>query len=361
MKVLLVKGNPRTGGFSDMLLEPFERGLEASGAQWSVADLRRQRLRDCLGCYHCLGAGQGECVLHDEMEPVLAAFIEADTVVCATPLYNYSMSADLKRFWERTLPVLGGGFELGPDGRWVNVMRYPAQWENKKLVTIIVGSAYDAEAYRPLNDTFRYLAQSYQFDLAAQITRRHSYYLQHRKSRPRGIAKVVAAFEQAGRETGERGAPTPETVAAAEACLIDGNAQFQDFSQVFWDHFRAMTPRGASLDEVQDTVAHDAPLLLRQMTYYFDPRAARGVQACVRFCFTDTGAAYDIVVSGGQCDFRVAGGEPADLEVRVDSAVWAQVATRQAKPVDALRDGAIVLEGDKRLFARLNAFFPIPD
>ena len=56
----------------------------------------------CRACYYCRDNG-GACVLKDDMAEVLQKMIDADVIVLASPVYFYSIDAQLKAVIDRTL------------------------------------------------------------------------------------------------------------------------------------------------------------------------------------------------------------------------------------------------------------------
>ena len=56
----------------------------------------------CSGCYYCSTHG-GACVHKDDMADILQKMIDADVIVLASPVYFYSISAQLKAVIDRTV------------------------------------------------------------------------------------------------------------------------------------------------------------------------------------------------------------------------------------------------------------------
>ena len=129
MKVLLVRGNPRKSGFTQYLVDLFAGGLRDAGAQITDVDLASEphALKPCLGCYHCWVTKPGECIHHDAMDELVPTLLEADVLVCATPVYYFAMSSQLKIFFERLFPLSAGGMEWSRMGLLRNRMRVPAR------------------------------------------------------------------------------------------------------------------------------------------------------------------------------------------------------------------------------------------
>ncbi len=101
-KVLILSGSPRKGGNSDILCDEFMKGAEEAGNAVEKIRVSAKKIAPCLGCYYCSSHG-GECVHKDDMAEVLQKMIEADVLVLASPVYFYSIAAQLKALIDRTV------------------------------------------------------------------------------------------------------------------------------------------------------------------------------------------------------------------------------------------------------------------
>ena len=100
-KVLILEGSPRPNGNSCILSNEFARGAEEAGCNVEKIQLSRKKLSGCLGCNACYRNG-GACVQKDDMEEIRAKMLEADAMVLASPVYFYSMTAQMKALIDRT-------------------------------------------------------------------------------------------------------------------------------------------------------------------------------------------------------------------------------------------------------------------
>lgn len=101
-KVLILSGSPRKGGNSDVLCDQFAKGATESGNQVEKIRVSEKKIGFCFGCYYCSNHG-GECVQKDDMAQVLQKMIDADVIVLASPVYFYSIDAQLKALIDRTV------------------------------------------------------------------------------------------------------------------------------------------------------------------------------------------------------------------------------------------------------------------
>lgn len=101
-KVLILAGSPRKGGNSDILCGEFARGAADAGNEVETIRASEKKIGYCRACYYCSSHG-GECVQKDDMAQVLQKMIDADVLVLASPVYFYSVSAQLKALIDRTV------------------------------------------------------------------------------------------------------------------------------------------------------------------------------------------------------------------------------------------------------------------
>ena len=101
-QVLVLSASPRKGGNSDTLCDEFVRGAIAAGNQAEKIFLRDQAIHYCTGCGVCYSTHK--CVQKDDMDEILQKMIKADVIVMATPVYFYTMNAQMKTLIDRTVP-----------------------------------------------------------------------------------------------------------------------------------------------------------------------------------------------------------------------------------------------------------------
>ena len=101
-KVLILSGSPRKNGNSDVLCDEFARGAMKSDNEVEKIRIAEKKIGYCHACYYCRDHG-GECAIKDDMAEVLQKMIEADVIVLASPVYFYSIDAQLKAVIDRTV------------------------------------------------------------------------------------------------------------------------------------------------------------------------------------------------------------------------------------------------------------------
>lgn len=103
-KVLILSGSPRKGGNSDLLCDEFMRGALENGNEVEKIRVADKKVSPCRACYYCRKSG-GKCVIADDMGEILRKMIDANVIVLASPVYFYSIDAQLKAVIDRTVAL----------------------------------------------------------------------------------------------------------------------------------------------------------------------------------------------------------------------------------------------------------------
>lgn len=101
-KVLVLSSSPRKGGNSDVLCDRFIQGVQDAGNTAEKIFLRDNKIGYCIACDYCQ-KNSGVCTQKDDMTEILEKMIAAEVIVLATPVYFYSMDAQLKTLIDRTV------------------------------------------------------------------------------------------------------------------------------------------------------------------------------------------------------------------------------------------------------------------
>ena len=100
-KVLVLSASPRKGGNSDMLCDQFISGAQNAGLHAEKIFLKDKKINYCMGCGICYNAKK-RSPQKDDMAEVLEKMIASDVIVMATPVYFYTMNAQMKTLIDRT-------------------------------------------------------------------------------------------------------------------------------------------------------------------------------------------------------------------------------------------------------------------
>ena len=97
--ILIAVGSGLSGANTDQLADAFARGAAEAGHAVHKVFLGKGELNGCRGCGACQ-TDKG-CVIRDAMQEVYPILRECDTIVLASPLYFWTLSGQIKTFFDR--------------------------------------------------------------------------------------------------------------------------------------------------------------------------------------------------------------------------------------------------------------------
>lgn len=103
--ILVLTGSPRKNGNTRMLASAFTEGAEAAGLDVQVIHTAELKIAPCQGCGYCQ-EHEGICIQRDDMAQIMPHLYSARTIVFATPVYYYAMTAQLKLALDRMYATL---------------------------------------------------------------------------------------------------------------------------------------------------------------------------------------------------------------------------------------------------------------
>ena len=99
MKIIGFVGSPRRGKNTQALVESVLNCAAQNGADVKMYHLADLNYQGCQSCYACKKLDN--CVLPDDVTPILAEIAQADAIVLGTPIYMWQMTGQLKLFVDR--------------------------------------------------------------------------------------------------------------------------------------------------------------------------------------------------------------------------------------------------------------------
>ena len=93
MKVLGIMGSPRIKGNTDLLLDEALKGAQSQQAEVEKIVVDKLNIAPCKEYYGCLK--DGNCVIRDDMDDLYPKILDADAVIVASPIFFYTVSAQL--------------------------------------------------------------------------------------------------------------------------------------------------------------------------------------------------------------------------------------------------------------------------
>ena len=355
MNVLALNASPRGEGQSktEFLLNHLVQGLQEAGAEVEVLSLRKKKIKNCVGCFTCWTKTPGVCIHQDDMTSELfPKWLAADLVVYAFPLYHYTVSAAMKNFIERTLPVLQPFFDHR-EGE----TRHPLRRQHPRVVMLSVAGFPERSVFDQLSSWVRFVFGRSDF-LVAELYRSAAEALAapifQEKAR-----EIREAFVQAGREIVQQGLVAPETMALLTQDFIENKEMFTRIGNAFW---KTCIAEGVSPREFDEKGLVPRPdsletfMLLLPMG--FNPEGAGDTRAVIQFTFSGE--------AEGSCYFQIADGriEPhpgaaqkPDLTIDTPFEVWMDIMTGKADGQQMFMEQKYRVNGDLSLLMRMNQFF----
>ena len=109
MKIAAINGSPRKNGNTALVLEAAGKEIQATGVEFQVFQ-PGAKVRPCMACYHCLNTGSLRCVQDgDGVNEIIAACIEADGILLASPVYHGGIAGGMKCVLDRLMLAAGCG------------------------------------------------------------------------------------------------------------------------------------------------------------------------------------------------------------------------------------------------------------
>ena len=239
VRVLALNSSPRTGTVSktELMLDCLVDGMREKGADVEVVNLHKKKIDYCIGCFTCWTKTPGKCALKDDMAlELLPKYLECDMCVLATPLYHFTLNAQMKAFIERTLPIIEPFFVF-EDGVTTHPTRLPIP-----ATVVLSGAAFpEASVFDQLRSYMRFLFGE---SLVAEIYRPAAETLTTAGSNER-VAEVLAALTQGGRELADSQRIFPATLQKIEQHIAD----FDSMAPVANLVWQTCIDRGITLSE----------------------------------------------------------------------------------------------------------------
>lgn len=98
-KIVAIYGSPRRNGNTAALLRQSVRGAIDAGATVTEFVLRDLKISPCLEIYACKESGR--CAIKDDFGMVRDRLMESDGVMMASPIFFYTVSAQIKLLMDR--------------------------------------------------------------------------------------------------------------------------------------------------------------------------------------------------------------------------------------------------------------------
>lgn len=137
-KVLILSGSPRKGGNTETLCSKFAEGAKDAGHDVETVRVCEKDIHFCTGCDSCVKSGR--CIYKDDMEEIREKMLDADVLVFSSPVYFYTISAQIKALIDRMVP-------------------FYTKLDNKQVYIIVAAADPDESMLELAVDSFRGLTR----------------------------------------------------------------------------------------------------------------------------------------------------------------------------------------------------------
>lgn len=108
-KILFVIAGPRLKGTSALAARTAAEGAGQGGADVEIVELPKLthvQSMGCVSCMRCQISREYRCTLNDDLARLVARFPEFDVIVFSTPVFFFSMPAQIKGLIDRTFSLV---------------------------------------------------------------------------------------------------------------------------------------------------------------------------------------------------------------------------------------------------------------
>ncbi len=352
MKVLAVNSSARTGDVSktEIMLNYLVQGMQEQGADVEVINLRKKKIRYCIGCFTCWTKTPGTCVHKDDMtHELFPKYRDCDICILATPLFHYTVNAQMKAFIERTLPMVLPFFELR-DG----VTRHPPRHESPSIVILSVAGFPELSVFDQIRSYANYL---YKSKLIAEIYRTSSELLSQ-PSAQKMLEDIFQATAQGGRELVKHQKISVDTLARMTAPITD----FERMAPIGNLAWQTCINEGVTMGEFQKRNMIPRPesieTFLPVMRMGFNPSKTGDVKAVIQFNFSGAvkGHCY-LAIEHSSLKAETGPAKKPDLTIDTPFELWMDILTGKADGQQMFMEQKYTASGNLELLIKFREFF----
>jgi len=110
-KIAVITGSPRKNGNSFAMTDAFIQAAQAKGHTVTRFDAAFLKIGGCRACETCFQSGKA-CSFDDDFNTIAPAVLDADAVVFTTPVYWYSIPAQIKGVIDRLYSFCVAGKDI---------------------------------------------------------------------------------------------------------------------------------------------------------------------------------------------------------------------------------------------------------
>ena len=146
----MLVGSARREGNTELLAKAFAEGA-GKRHEVELVSIADYRVHPCLGCNRCFAAEGSPCVQKDDMGIIYEKLRRADTLIIASPVYFYGISAQLKALIDRLHTPMRNQFQI------------------KRLGLILVGAVTLPDLFNPILVQYRMILRFFGLQDIGQV------------------------------------------------------------------------------------------------------------------------------------------------------------------------------------------------
>jgi len=109
-RVLILAASPRKNGNSTLLALKAAEGVKAEGGEADVVEIGHLKIAPCNACDSCITKPEAGCVIKDDMQLLYQKIRASQSIIFATPVYWFNMSAQMKLVIDRAYAIQDKGY-----------------------------------------------------------------------------------------------------------------------------------------------------------------------------------------------------------------------------------------------------------
>jgi len=127
MKILILNGSTKDDPLAEKICKSLSEALKAQNYEGNLLNLTDIEIAPCLGCFGCWVKTPGLCVIDDAGRDIARSYMQSEMVVFISPIIFGGYSSELKKFFDRLIPVLSPFFKKvgGEIHHKMRYKRYP--------------------------------------------------------------------------------------------------------------------------------------------------------------------------------------------------------------------------------------------
>lgn len=359
-KILILNGSPRgKNGNTAVMVDLFLKGYKSvkSDVEIKHLELYKTNINNCIGCFNCWKKTPGKCIHRDDMDVFLEDYQSADLIIWATPLYHYGMTAKLKTFVERTLPLVNP-YIVKKNG----IFTHPHRYERNKQRNIVISNCGFPERHN-----FDVMLQSFGKIIGNNVDEEILCIMGELlgQSGLGGRLKwYKQALEQSGVEYGSENHISEDTKNILKKPLVP-IVDFIEMANLSWEAVGETPPEleealneNSNRNSYKGTKKHSKGLsYLKLMRQSFIKENAKDIDAILEIEFTDLNEINHFIIKNSNCELMQGPSDKFTTKILTSYETWLEISSGELDGAEAIMKGLYRVEGDTAFMMSMNRLF----